>query len=281
MTIQHSAAPGHASSWKRPASPRRASPPKCCWRTPSHCERALPLRALRARTARSRVDPLRPLSARADARQADAIHHRPPGILRPRVSRHAGCPDSAARNRACGGSRASVLRVQRRRRRCSMSAPAPARSPSRWRSKPARRDCATDISPAAAARRRAQRRNGSAPACSFVVCDLMSAIADPFHRPDRLQPALRPAADQRESSSAKSATRSRHVALFGGRHRLRNLRPHRADAPRVLRPGGWLIMELGFGSRAARLGAASSWHDLRIEPDLAGIPRVAVAQWQR
>jgi release factor glutamine methyltransferase len=51
------------------------------------------------------------------------------------------------------------------------------------------------------------------------------------------------------------------------------------DAERVLRPGGWLIMELGFNTRT-RVAAMFSgrWQYLETVPDLAGIPRVLAAR---
>jgi release factor glutamine methyltransferase len=51
-----------------------------------------------------------------------------------------------------------------------------------------------------------------------------------------------------------------------------------AGASRVLRPGGWLVMELGFGSSEYVSGLLGGWSDRRIEPDLAGIPRVIAAR---
>jgi release factor glutamine methyltransferase len=51
-----------------------------------------------------------------------------------------------------------------------------------------------------------------------------------------------------------------------------------ASAPRVLRPGGWLVMELGFGCADHVAALLNSWRDLRVEPDLAGIPRVIAAR---
>ena len=51
-----------------------------------------------------------------------------------------------------------------------------------------------------------------------------------------------------------------------------------ADAPRVLRPGGWLIMELGFTSLDHVQALLADWDDLRVVPDLAGIPRVIAAR---
>jgi len=69
-----------------------------------------------------------------------------------------------------------------------------------------------------------------------------------------------------------------HVALFAGESGFDLYDRIVADAVRVLRPRGRLILELGFGSLNHVAGLLSAWNDLRIEPDLAGIPRVAAAR---
>lgn len=46
-----------------------------------------------------------------------------------------------------------------------------------------------------------------------------------------------------------------------------------ADAPQVLRPGGWLVIALGFGSRDYVANLLSGRPDVRIDPDLAAVPR--------
>ena len=51
-----------------------------------------------------------------------------------------------------------------------------------------------------------------------------------------------------------------------------------ADAPQVLRPGGWLVIALGFGSRDYVANLLGGWRDVQIDPDLAGIPRVIAAR---
>ena len=69
------------------------------------------------------------------------------------------------------------------------------------------------------------------------------------------------------------------VALFSGPAGLDMYRRLVADAARVLRPGGWLVLELGFktsGPVRSMLGPA--WTDLRITPDLAGFERVLAAR---
>jgi release factor glutamine methyltransferase len=71
------------------------------------------------------------------------------------------------------------------------------------------------------------------------------------------------------------------VALFAGPTGFEIYERLLAEARRVLRPGGWLVVELGYNSRdrvMAMLGA--KWCDVRVVPDLAGIPRVLGARWE-
>jgi len=51
-----------------------------------------------------------------------------------------------------------------------------------------------------------------------------------------------------------------------------------ADAARVLRPGGVLVMELGFGTWRRAEELLSRWREVHLEPDLQGIPRVITAR---
>ena len=69
-----------------------------------------------------------------------------------------------------------------------------------------------------------------------------------------------------------------HVALFAGQTGFELYDRIVADAPRVLRPGGWLIMELGFTSLDHVQALLAGWDALRVVPDLAGIPRVIAAR---
>jgi release factor glutamine methyltransferase len=71
-----------------------------------------------------------------------------------------------------------------------------------------------------------------------------------------------------------------HLALFAGETGFEIYDRIVADAPRVLGPGGWLVMELGFGSHDYVANLLGGWRDVRIDPDLAGIPRVIAARRQ-
>ena len=52
------------------------------------------------------------------------------------------------------------------------------------------------------------------------------------------------------------------------------------DAARVLRPGGWLALELGWRSLdAVRAMMGSGWTEIDVVDDLAGIPRVIRGRW--
>jgi release factor glutamine methyltransferase len=69
-------------------------------------------------------------------------------------------------------------------------------------------------------------------------------------------------------------------ALFGGADGLNEIRHIVAEAPHWLRPGGWLVMEIGsrHGDRVADLLRSAGLRDVAIRPDLSGHDRVAVAR---
>ena len=50
------------------------------------------------------------------------------------------------------------------------------------------------------------------------------------------------------------------------------------EAPRFLRPGGYLILEIGYGQKDAVIPLFSDvWASIACRTDLAGIPRVIEA----
>jgi release factor glutamine methyltransferase len=134
----------------------------------------------------------------------------------------------------------------------------------------------TDVSPRAAAVAADNARRLGA-RVSLAVCDAMNAVAsqsmdlivsNPPYVPLSVASGL-----QREVRDWEPSE-----ALFGGESGFEIYEKIVADAPRVVRPGGWLIMELGFGSRDRVAGLVSSWGAVEIAPDLAGIPRVIAAR---
>jgi len=135
---------------------------------------------------------------------------------------------------------------------------------------------ATDISPAALAVAAGNARTLAA-RVELVACDLMEAIASESMDLIVSNPPYVPLT-QREGLQREVRDWEPHVALFGGDTGFELYNRIVADAPRVLRPGGWLIMELGFGSVNHVSRLLQNWQDVRIAPDLAGIPRVIAAQ---
>lgn len=111
----------------------------------------------------------------------------------------------------------------------------------------------------------------------FVVCDLMDAWASGSMDLIVANPPYVPLT-QKEGLQREVRDWEPHVALFGGDTGFELYDRIVQDAPRVLRPNGWLIMELGFGSLNHVAELLRGWGDLRIEPDLAGIPRVIAAR---
>lgn len=70
-----------------------------------------------------------------------------------------------------------------------------------------------------------------------------------------------------------------HVALFAGPTGLEIYERLIADAQRILRPGGWLLVELGYNSLdSVRALLARDWIDITVQHDLAGLPRVLAAR---
>src|SRR5438874_251403 len=83
---------------------------------------------------------------------------------------------------------------------------------------------------------------------------------------------------QREGLQREVRDYEPHVALFAGTTGFELYDRIVAGAPRVLRPGGWLVMELGFGSVNHVEELLRGWDNVRVVPDLAGIPRVVAGQ---
>jgi release factor glutamine methyltransferase len=110
---------------------------------------------------------------------------------------------------------------------------------------------------------------------AFMACDLSAAFADgsfdlvvsnPPYIAVRNRAFLQPEVRDHEPA----------LALFGGEDGLAIYRRLIPEAARLLRLGGWLMMELGDAAAVREMCAA--WTGVEIVNDLAGIPRVLIAQ---
>jgi release factor glutamine methyltransferase len=142
---------------------------------------------------------------------------------------------------------------------------------------PAARVMATDTSheALAIAYRNADRHNVLG-RIAFLHADLLQHVAGPAdlivsnppYVPEGDRPALQPEVAQYEPPAA----------LYAGADGLEVIRRLFDSAHALAAPGGWLLVEFGFGQEAAVREAAqrAGWTVARIRGDLQGIPRVAV-----
>ena len=70
------------------------------------------------------------------------------------------------------------------------------------------------------------------------------------------------------------------VAVFAGEQGLDVIAPLVEQAHAALKPGGWLAVEIGYSMRDAvvNLLSPTKWEDVRVVPDLQGIPRVVATK---
>jgi release factor glutamine methyltransferase len=68
------------------------------------------------------------------------------------------------------------------------------------------------------------------------------------------------------------------LALYGGPSGTDIYARLIPEAKRVLKPGGIIALEIGFGQSEAIAALAADWHNPQLFPDLAGIPRVLVCR---
>ena len=135
---------------------------------------------------------------------------------------------------------------------------------------------ATDISLPALRLARDNARRLSANV-TFVACDLGAAlpggsfglvVSNPPYIPERDRETL-----QREVREFEPPT-----ALFAGEDGLAVYRRLVPEAERLLRPGGWLVMELGDTSAEPVRDLLARWDAIAFRADLAGTPRVVSAR---
>ncbi|HVZ17757.1 MAG TPA: hypothetical protein VG897_11605, partial [Terriglobales bacterium] len=69
-----------------------------------------------------------------------------------------------------------------------------------------------------------------------------------------------------------------HMAVFGGPEGPELIRKLIEQAQHVLKPGGWLLIEIGYTQSPLLEELLKGWSDVHFVPDLQGIPRVAVGR---
>jgi release factor glutamine methyltransferase len=137
---------------------------------------------------------------------------------------------------------------------------------------------ATDISAPALALAVGNARRLSA-SVTFLATDLASSIRDRSVDVLVSNPPYVPSVDQ-AGLQREVRDYEPHVALFAGPTGLEIYQRLIADARQVLRPAGWLLVELGYNSVEPVRGLLDTgWSEIAIQQDLAGLPRVLAARW--
>jgi release factor glutamine methyltransferase len=138
---------------------------------------------------------------------------------------------------------------------------------------------ATDISAEALRVARANAaRHGVLDRMTFVATSYLDGVAGPFDLLLANPPYVK---ETDKAGLSEEVLHEPDVALFGGRGGLRNVAGVLDTASARLRPGGWLVMEFGFGQEddvVALVGARPSLRLDRTRADLQGLPRTAIIE---
>lgn len=132
---------------------------------------------------------------------------------------------------------------------------------------------ATDLSFAAVRIARENARRLGA-AVEFVCCDLASAVRGPFD----LVVSNPPYIPESEALPREVVEHEPRMALFGGADGLDVYRRLIPSAMGLLRPGGWLVMEIGYRSAGGVVELLAGWESVEVLKDLAGLDRVVAAR---
>ena len=141
---------------------------------------------------------------------------------------------------------------------------------------------ATDISePALEVARRNATRHAAADRIHFLQSDFLEALRPESHSFDLIV-SNPPYVGRNESAELQREVRDHEpdVALFGGPTGVEIYARLIEEAGELLRPGGMLVLELGYNSGEhvrAILAEQKCWANVSFTNDLAGIPRVAAA----
>jgi release factor glutamine methyltransferase len=143
---------------------------------------------------------------------------------------------------------------------------------------PHSRVTAVDLYPAAleVARRNAQR-HGVVDRLTLLPSDLLASIDTADFDVVVANP---PYIASGEVLEPQVANYEPHSALYAGPTGLEIYERLIPQAARVLKPGGWLMLEIGYGQSAAVWNLMHGWAGVTLVNDLQGIPRVVLGQKQ-
>jgi release factor glutamine methyltransferase len=114
-------------------------------------------------------------------------------------------------------------------------------------------------------------------AVEWLACDLAGALRPGSFDLVVTNPPYVPA---RDKSTIQREVRDYEpeIALYGGDDGLEVYRRLVPEAEWLLKPDGWLVMEIGYTLGDAVRVMLGAWKEVEIRTDLAGLPRVILAQ---
>jgi release factor glutamine methyltransferase len=143
---------------------------------------------------------------------------------------------------------------------------------------PAAQISAVDISPAALEIARANAaRHQVEKQVTFRESDLLAALPEEHFD---LVVSNPPYVGENEADKVQKQVRDFEpkVAVFSGVEGMDIYRRLIPQARAALKPGGWLVMEMGYSVEQPVRALLEGWDNIRVTYDLQGIPRVTAAQ---
>jgi release factor glutamine methyltransferase len=136
---------------------------------------------------------------------------------------------------------------------------------------------AVDLSPDALEIARANAARLRLERVRFHITDLLDGFPDEFADMIVSNP---PYVGECEADKVQAQVRKYepHMAVFGGPEGSELIRKLIEQSQRVLKPQGWLLMEIGYTQSPLLEELLKRWNDVHFVPDLQGIPRVAVGR---
>jgi release factor glutamine methyltransferase len=112
---------------------------------------------------------------------------------------------------------------------------------------------------------------------NFLESDLFSAVAGPF---DGIVANLPYVPESERATMAREVLHDPALALFSGADGLDLIRRFIPQAFQRLKPGGWLVLEIGHdqASQVAEILQACSFNAIEVKTDLSGIARFPFAK---
>ncbi len=112
---------------------------------------------------------------------------------------------------------------------------------------------------------------------AFLHSDLFSAVSGTF---DGIVANLPYVPDSERSTISREVSHDPALALFSGHDGLDLIRRFIPETFRHLKPGGWLVLEIGHdqASQVVEILKTTAFADIEVKTDLSGIPRFPFAR---